>query len=78
MEDYTLKQAITHHGNIPLPPGNNTTNATFIDQITELLADRIAKCNNMVILGDLNIHANDLSNKDSYIYNDTMHAFGFK
>ena len=59
------------------PASNDTTNATFIDEITELLADRIAKYN-MVILGDLNIHADDLSNTDSYIFNDTMHAFGFK
>ena len=25
------------------PPGSNTTNATFIDEVIELLADRIAK-----------------------------------
>ena len=60
------------------PAGNDTTNAMFIDEITKLIADRIAKDNNMVILGDLNIHVDDLSNMDSYIFNDTMHAFGFK
>ena len=46
------------------PLGNNTTNAIFIDEITELLGNRITKYNNMVILGDLNIHINDLSNTD--------------
>ena len=60
------------------PPSNDTTVTTFIDEITELLADTIAKYNNMVILGDLNIHVDDLINTDSYIFNDTMHAFGFK
>ena len=59
------------------PPSNNTANATFIDKITELLIDRIAKYNNMVILGVLNIHVDDLTNTESYIFNDTMHAFGF-
>ena len=37
------------------PPVNNITNAILIDKITELLANRITKYNNMVILGDLNI-----------------------
>ena len=60
------------------PPSNDTTNTTFLDEITELIADRIAKYNNMVILGDLNIYVNDLTNTDSYIFDDTMHAFGFE
>ena len=50
----------------------------FIDEITELLEGMIGKYNNMVILGDLNMHIDDLTNADSYIFNDTMHAFGFK
>ena len=50
----------------------------FMDDITELLEGMIGKYNNMVILGDLNIHADDITNADSYIFNDTMHAFGFK
>ena len=60
------------------PPSNNTTNATFTDEIIELLADMIAKYNNLVILGDQNIHTDDLTNTDSYTFNDTMHAFSFK
>ena len=60
------------------PPNNDTTNAMFIDKITELLEDRIGKYNNMVILGDLNMHVDDLTNANSYIFNDSMHAFGFK
>ena len=60
------------------PPGSNITNAIFIDKITELLTNRIPKYNNMVLLGDLNIHIDDLSNADSHVFNDTMQAFGFK
>ena len=53
------------------PPGNDTTNAMLIDDITDLLADKIGK-NNIVMLGDLNMHIDDLSNADSHIFNDTM------
>ena len=60
------------------PPGNNTTNAMFIDEITLLLVGWIAKYNNIVILGDLNMHVDDLTNADSYIFNDTMCAFDLK
>ena len=60
------------------PPSNDTTNTMVIDEITELLEGRIGKYNNMVILGDLNMHVDVLTNADSYIFNDTMHAFGFK
>ena len=84
MMEYTVWKTILQ--NKPLyiigiyhpPPGNNITNAVFIDEITELLANRITKYNNMVILGDLYIHINGLSNTDSHIFNDTMQAFGFK
>ena len=59
-------------------PSNDTTNAMFIDEITELLEGMIGKDNNMVILGDLNMHIDDLTIASSYIFNDTMHTFGFK
>ena len=57
------------------PPSNDTSNTMFIDEITELLEGMIGKYNNMVILGDLNMHVDNLTNADSYILNDTMHAF---
>ena len=60
------------------PPSNDTTNTMFIDEITQLLEGMIGKYNNMVILGDLNMHIDDLTNGNSYIFDDTMHAFGLK
>ena len=60
------------------PPSNETANTMFIHEITQLLEGRIGKYNSMVIMGDLNMHVDDLTNADSYIFNDTMHAFGFK
>ena len=61
-----------------LAPGNDTTNAMFTDDITDLLADKIVKYNNIVMLGDLNMHVDDPTNADSHIFNDTMQAFGLK
>ena len=49
------------------PPSNDTTNTMFIDEIIEILEGRIGKYNNMVILGDLNMHVDDLTNANSYI-----------
>ena len=60
------------------PPSNDTTNTMFIDEITELLEGMIGNYKNMVILGELNMHVDDLTNADPYIFNDTVHAFGFK
>ena len=60
------------------PPDNDTTNAMFIDDITDLLADRIGKYNNIVMQGGLNMHIDDPNNADSHIFNDTMQAFGLK
>ena len=58
------------------PPGNDTTNAMFIDDITDLLADKIGKYNNIVMLGDLHMRVDDLSNAASHIVNDIMQTFG--
>ena len=61
-----------------LPPGNVTTDAMFIDDITDLLADRIGKYNNIVMLGDLNMYVDDLTDANSHIFNDTMQVFGLQ
>ena len=60
------------------PPGNDTTNAIFIYDITDLLVDKIGKYNNTVMLRDLNMHIDDPTNGNSHIFNDTMQACGVK
>ena len=50
----------------------------FIDNITDLLADKTGKYNNIVMLVDLNMHIDEPTNADSHIFNDTMQAFGLK
>ena len=59
------------------PPGNDTTNAMFIDDITDLLADKIGKYN-ILMLRDLIMHIDDPTNADSHIFNDTMEPFDLK
>ena len=55
---------------------NNSTNAKFIDEFTEYLADSIMIYNNIVILGDFNIHINDQEDLDTGIFIDTITALG--
>ena len=78
MEDYTPNRALYIIGIYHPPPSNDTTNTMFVDEITELLEGMIGKYSKKVVLGDLNMHVDDVTNADSYIFYDTMHAFGFK
>ena len=43
----------------------------FLDEITELLTALIHKYNNLTIMGDFNMHIDDITN---VIFNDTMEA----
>ena len=54
-------------------------NSMFIDDITNWLPDRLIKYNNVVLIGDVNIHLNDCtSDDDAGIFSDTLEAMGFK
>ena len=50
----------------------------FIDDITELLVNKLPQYQNSIILGDFNIHIEDLANADAVIFNDTMRALGLE
>ena len=43
---------------------NNNTNAKFIDAFTEYLVESIMMYNDIVILGDFNLHINDQDDSD--------------
>ena len=60
------------------PPQEGITNSMFIDTIMEYLTDVLAKHKNNVILGDFNIHTEDLSSSNTVIFNDTMEALGLE
>ena len=54
------------------------TNSMFIDDITNWLPDRLIKYNNVVLIGDVNIHLNDCTSDDhTGIFSDMLEAMGF-
>ena len=59
-------------------PQEGIINSMFIDAITEYLTDVLSKHKNNVILGDFNIHTEDLSSSDTILSNDTMEALGLE
>ena len=48
----------------------------FLDEITELFTTLIPKYDNIMLLGDFNMHIEDISNTDNIIFSDTMEALG--
>ena len=59
------------------PPSNclGSTDATCIDQLTDLLTTLQTKYNNIIILGDINMHMDDLNNQNACILRDSINAF---
>ena len=49
----------------------------FLDLFTEYIADLTAEHENIVLVGDFNIHVNDEDNPNVVIFLDTMTAIGF-
>ena len=60
------------------PPKQHLTNATFLDELTELLTTRLPNLENPIILGDFNMHIEDSNNYNSKNFVDTMKALGLK
>ena len=59
----------------PLPKGkHNTTNGMFIDDITELLTNKLPQYQDSILLGDFNVHIEDQTNTDAVAFNETMTA----
>ena len=50
----------------------------FLDNFTELLVDIVASNTNLVILGDFNIHINDVNDPNASIFLDIMTTLGLK
>ena len=78
---YTIRNKPIHIIRIYHPPPNgehNTTNGMFINDITELLVNKLPQYQNNIILGDFNIHTEGLTNADAITFNDTMRALGLE
>ena len=50
----------------------------LIDDITELLVNKLPQYQNSIILGDFNIYIEDVTNADAIIFNNTMRALGLE
>ena len=60
----------------PYTNKNPITNNMFIDDFTDWLAEEIMLHDNLLILGDFNLHVNDLDNPNTGIFLDTVTAVG--
>ena len=54
------------------------THTIFLEEVSQLIQFLITIHTNLVLLGDFNIHAQDIENPDSLVYNDTLEALGLK
>ena len=48
----------------------------FLDEVTDFLATFWVEHNNIIIMGDFNIHVNNTNNPEAQIFLDTMEALG--
>ena len=55
---------------------DNITNAMFIEDITDHITSLLPATTNNVILGDFNMHINDIGYNDVVIFNDTLMVLG--
>ena len=63
----------------PLPKGkHNTNNGMFIDDITELLTNKLPQYQNNILLGDFYVHIEDQTNTDAVVFNETMTALSLE
>ena len=53
----------------------NSTDAIFIDQLTDFLTTLQTKYSNVIILGDINMHMDDPNNQNVCILQDSIEAF---
>ena len=75
---YIKKNKPRHIIGIYHPPStdkNATTNAMFLDDFTEVLMDKLAQVENIILLGDFNMHTEETS-PGTVIFNDTMEVLG--
>ena len=63
------------------PPIGSSTGkryAKFLEEGSQLIQYLITNHTNLILLGDFNIHIQDIENPDSLIYNNTMEALGLQ
>ena len=74
------KKPLTITGLYHPPAGSipENTMTAFVDDLTDFLTKLLQDRRNNIILGDFNIHLEDLSNSETAIFRDTMDALGLQ
>ena len=57
-------------------PKDKITNGMFIDNITDHITSLLPVTINNIIMGDFNMHVNDMTSNDAVIFKDTLTALG--
>ena len=70
------KTNVTVTGIYHPPPKNTVTNRMFIDDITDHLISLFPTATSNIILGDFNMHINDINSNEASIFKDTVTALG--
>ena len=76
---YIKKNKLVHIIGIYYPPPNaenTTTNAMFLDDLTGHLIDKLTQLESIIVLGNFNMHIEEIRSPDTIIFNDTMEALG--
>ena len=50
----------------------------FLDEFTEWLPEQLAKYKNIIMMGDINFHLNNVDDPDAATLKDTLDALGLK
>ena len=70
------RKTITVTGICHPPPKDKITNGMFIDDITEHLTSLPPVTINNIIMGDFNMHINNMNSNDAVIFKDTLTTLG--
>ena len=62
----------------PRSQQNGYTNQQFVDHFSTILVPILATSNNILVLGDFNIHVNDINDPDNILLQNWLTAFGLE
>ena len=81
---FTKWQLTVNHTSITVvaiynpPPSNQmrVTNGDFLDEFTDWAAESVSTCNNVILVGDFNLHINDPNDDGACNFIETKQALG--
>ena len=81
---YAKWQLVLKHTSITIiaiyhqPPSNLTrvTNGEFLDEFTDWAAESVSTSNNVILVGDFNLHINNANDDDACNFMETTQALG--